>query len=281
MINRQRGYTLIELGFVLLIMGTMTLYGFESTQKDIHQTMMERVAQDGVSILQAAEGYFIDQDPELVNRWPSDIDALVTNGYLPNTINPSLLGTDYVINNKGAFLELSIETDSSLEAELIAARLPMGDVSGVQARGSITRPGAEMMHQTFYLHDGTRALSGNMEANGHDILNAAFMSADAMRTDNLLITSDLREKKGFRPIEKDEAERLLNIPIQAWQLNSQPNITRYGPTAQDIQAAYPDLVSTSPTGVLAVNLQGIQGLVIENLQRQHKQIQKLILECGG
>lgn len=93
----------------------------------------------------------------------------------------------------------------------------------------------------------------------------------------LMDVSDIRMKENIRPL-RDPLGNLALVHGFSYTLKNDPKgNVEYGVSAQDVQKAFPELVSTfdHETGTLGVNYQGLIVPMIEAINEQQRQIETL------
>jgi hypothetical protein len=85
-----------------------------------------------------------------------------------------------------------------------------------------------------------------------------------VNSDGMFNMSDRRTKKDILPLT---ADRLKDVkPVSFKKKDDPTGKVHFGVIAQDVQAAYPNLVNTKPDGMLAVNYEGFIPLILAELQ---------------
>jgi type II secretory pathway pseudopilin PulG len=136
--KRTAGVTLLEVLFVVLIAGTIVVMLMRVMQQQTAEMRRSRVQLQIQQLITASVTYYTAN-----NRWPTNLDQLSTNNYLPpsaitiknpwgNTFriwaDPYTFGMLYIVTNVG----------TSQDAQFVANKLPLAFVS--DATGSALTP---------------------------------------------------------------------------------------------------------------------------------------------
>ena len=155
--TRARGFTLIEMMLVLVIMTSILLMIIGFVQQKTAEMRRDRAAMQIQMILNAALSYYVNN-----SAWPvtdttcatldtgANIAILTNNGYLPsgvNTNNP--WGNGFLLNCNLAAGTFTVTTQTPIpqEAQILAGRLPFGGfttASPFNVTASVTIPGQNL-----------------------------------------------------------------------------------------------------------------------------------------
>ena len=93
--------------------------------------------------------------------------------------------------------------------------------------------------------------------------------AGQVRASNVSVTSDARLKTHVRAIDHalDDVERLHGVRFD-WKSDGSPSI---GVMAQEVEAVYPELVSTAPDGMKSVDYMKLSAVLIESTKELRRQ----------
>lgn len=121
---------------------------------------------------------------------------------------------------------------------------------------------------------------------GAGLLNStprAYMNAqgEIYSATNTLSGSDSNLKQDIKPITKSEVNRVASLKPVSYELKANPSKRHFGFIAQDVEAVYPDLVSTAQDGNKALNYNEFVPLVVGNLQTLNKTIPTPTKLCLG
>ncbi len=75
----KKGFTLIELLLVIVIMAALSVYAITMLRDYQRNKLAQNIVLQMQTILQAANMYYVNNE----NAWPSDLNTLVTEGYIP------------------------------------------------------------------------------------------------------------------------------------------------------------------------------------------------------
>ena len=174
-IKNQFGFSYIEMLVVLIVASALAVNqiktkGFESTDM-IANGMVERVQR----VQRASMRLYEDQ-----NAWPMNGDALVTMGYLDAGEELDSFGNAFVIGVVGQDLSVSTDVQDQRYVSRVQGKLPRSSSSGTTVTTLIDRPGYEVAHNALYSLDGSKPLTGPMDANGQNITNAGTVNATSL-----------------------------------------------------------------------------------------------------
>jgi hypothetical protein len=125
---------------------------------------------------------------------------------------------------------------------------------------------------------GTSSPSYKLDVQGGDI-NAS----GSVRAAGVALTSDRRWKRNIMPLKKSmEKIKRINGVSYDWAIDEYPEKyfsqkKQIGVIAQDVQAVYPELISTDKDGFLSVNYLSLIAPLIEAFKEQQKLIENNLL----
>ena len=167
MMNKQRGFTLMELMVVLAIMAAAAAAGVQYVQAKTVELRLQRTAETVRSIEEAGLQYY-----RATGGWPANLAALTAGNYLPSPFPTSPFGTAYSVSVISGRMAVSVSADTAANANVIASFLPLPTVSGVTVQSEVVVPGSEAAHDALLDLAGTRVMTGNLQMGGNDITNA-------------------------------------------------------------------------------------------------------------
>lgn len=105
-LNNKKGFTLIELMLVLVVIAVMLVFAFRMIRIKTEHMLVDRTSLQMQQIFEAATSYYIDQFQQVSSTpnqplgeggsWPSSIQDLVNDTYLPtNFVNVNPWGNPY------------------------------------------------------------------------------------------------------------------------------------------------------------------------------------------
>ncbi|WP_339332200.1 type II secretion system protein [Aeromonas caviae] len=211
----QRGFTLIELMIVLSILATVSFFYFQEQQEQrIFEKSISQAKRIEDVLIKAGERYQVNAKAGggiTPSYFPSSIQVLLNEGYLSNCTaaqhaagvcapmtytlwgevitsraygvggNPSIPRFEITI----PLAQVPIQQRDQV-ASIMLERLPFGRVSGNNIITEIGRPGTEIAHDGFYLLDGSRPLTGDMQAAGKAIENVKDISISGLTNRTVL-----------------------------------------------------------------------------------------------
>jgi hypothetical protein len=109
-----------------------------------------------------------------------------------------------------------------------------------------------------------------------DVTGDMHLNGDAFITGFLWAVSDAREKHRIEPIERP-LERLLALrgKIFAWREHGASAARHMGFVAQDVETVFPEWVKETPWGIKAVNVTGLNPLLVEGMRELTMRCEKL------
>jgi type II secretory pathway pseudopilin PulG len=173
---RQRGYTLIEAGFAIVIATVIAAAGMTVVSKKADTMRVEKAQQEMKQWLEASMQYRRD-----TGAWPANTAALTAGNYMPSTSVNGPFGGAYTVAPVAGNARVRV-TYNALEtkfANLISASLPLANVTGTTVTGEVVVPGAESAHDALLPRDGSRAMTGNLNMGGNSISNASTIEANS------------------------------------------------------------------------------------------------------
>lgn len=138
--KKQKGFTLIEMLLVLVIMSFILLALLGYTQQRTESMRRDRTALQIQQIENASMAYYIAN-----GRWPTDVAELQTAGFLPRgTIQSPYGGQPYILNGTTDTGNLAVCTNIAMgtpalataTSQIISGRIPLGFISDTTVTGS-------------------------------------------------------------------------------------------------------------------------------------------------
>ena len=173
----QAGFSYIEMLVVLIVVSTLAVNQIKTTSLEstdmIANGMVERVQR----VQRASMRFYQNQNP---NAWPLNAGTLVSMGYLTSGEELDSFGNAFVIGVVGQDLSVSTDVQDKTYVSRVQGRLPRSSSSGTTVTTLIDRPGYEVAHNALYSLDGSKPLTGPMDANGQNITNAGTVNATSL-----------------------------------------------------------------------------------------------------
>ena len=99
------------------------------------------------------------------------MELLIAGGYL--STKSTVYGVDWVLDvPRDTQATLTLSPLPTLEARVIAANIPLAQITATGISVLINRPGDEAIHSLFYARDGSKTLTGDMYVDSQDIDDA-------------------------------------------------------------------------------------------------------------
>ncbi len=186
-VNRQSGFSLIELVIVLFIISSIAVVTVRAT---ISKNAIDKIASDAeltkneiTQIQQASGGYLVDMNewPDFANNCANAITTLTNampTAYLRfiNIQSPYL--TNYVTSCNTNTFAIEVETDSNDAALILSNQLANAVATATNfVIAEIPRPEEQPTLEQFLLLDGSRAMMGNLDVGGNEISNVTRLTA--------------------------------------------------------------------------------------------------------
>lgn len=123
--QKNRGVTLLEVLLVLAISAAILLMLINYVQRKGEDVRRSQTSVQMQAIMNAALAYYIAN-----TKWPTSIQDLQTEGYLPDIALNNPWGEPYLVNTSDldsnlGFLYVHTDVHSTISAQLIAASLPL------------------------------------------------------------------------------------------------------------------------------------------------------------
>lgn len=180
--RRQRGFTLIDMAAVLVILATLT-QGYLHWQRDQNEKRVVVRTVDGLrEIEEAVYAHRLDR-----GVWTADISQLAP--FLPNLQNIDPVARTAGANGAGLPYRLRltpgggvvIETDllDATQARAVAAAFPNAgtfDSTTFTVTKGVPIPGLESSHDPLLPRDGSRPMTGGLDMGGQNILAAGMLN---------------------------------------------------------------------------------------------------------
>ena len=195
LINRSRGYSLLELAIVLSVLTLLTIQ-LIPLQDEYNETIAEQYTSSGFQDLAHAAKTFYVQSGGV--SWPADLDTLINAGLLPgySVGSPKRFnngfGNEYALSVVGDAIEISSVVASPVNAQSIATAwgpLASYDVATSTVTVAVLRPGHEVSHDALLPRDGSRPMIGDLDMQANNLINGAFIYSDEVVTDRVDATN--------------------------------------------------------------------------------------------
>lgn len=166
-----RGFTLIEIMVVLIILGTLSSMAMRWGQQKQVDDVTTAAAQDMADISSAIYRYRLDN-----GAWPANPGVLVP-AYLNAADLTSVFDNAYTFTPLGPDIQVSVDALRTRFASPLAGKVRKGSVAGTTVTSRLVPPGAETSLLAKYSRDGSLPLTGalaggNQDANDLNVVNA-------------------------------------------------------------------------------------------------------------
>jgi microcystin-dependent protein/competence protein ComGC len=173
----QAGFSYIEMLVVLLVASALAVNQIKTTSLESTDMIANGMVEKIQRVQRASMRFYQDQNP---NAWPLDAGTLVSMGYLTSGEELDSFGNTFVIGLDGQDLSVSTDVKDQMYVSRVQGRLPRSSSSGTTVTTLIDRPGYEVAHDALYSLDGSKPLTGPMDANGQNITNAGTVNATSL-----------------------------------------------------------------------------------------------------
>lgn len=184
--EKVQGMTLIEVLVVLAVLSVVTVSTLRVLSTQVDSDVAKSATSQIHRVQRAALRYYNNN-----SAWPPNINALVSSGYLDTGEHLDPWGNPYVLSVAGNDLRIQLDTENANLAARMAPALPRATVSGTSLTTAIDSPGSEAMHDALYARDGSRPLTGRMNANNNDILGVRNLQASGINVSGHINTLSL------------------------------------------------------------------------------------------
>ena len=171
--RQKRGFTLIEFMMVLALGGIVAAYQIQAQIQEIREVNVVHMANHINHFQRQSLQYYRDN-----SSWPINAAKLVSTGYINS--NKDYYGDTYAVANNVAKNEFTVtmNTRELYYPSMLARLLPSVTISGTSISSTILPPGEEISHDALFSLDGSKALTGNMNANGKNIESVNEVGAE-------------------------------------------------------------------------------------------------------
>jgi len=175
--KRQAGFTFIEMLIVLMVASVWAVTQIKTLSLESTDMTANGMVEKIQRVQRASMRFYQDQSP---NAWPLNAGTLVSTGYLTSGEELDSFGTAFVIGVVGQDLSVSTNVKDQMYVSRVQGKLPRSSSSGTTVTTLIDRPGYEASHDALYSLDGSKPLTGPMDANGQNITNVGTVNATSL-----------------------------------------------------------------------------------------------------
>lgn len=169
----QRGFSMLETMAILAIGGIATIAAMKKLGADAVAKTADNAVVSAINIQNAARMYRIEH-----GTWPTSTAQLISGGFLTSDQSISPFNTSYTLTPTGHQLVVSNTAIDPRYAKRVSGLLPGGSVSGSTYSFRFLPPGTEASVQSVYSLDGSKPLTGSMNASGFDINSVGNLNAN-------------------------------------------------------------------------------------------------------
>jgi prepilin-type N-terminal cleavage/methylation domain-containing protein len=156
--NHKKGFSLLEMMLVLVILSALMAVYIQMNNQKTERTRRENLATQMEQILAASMAYYSNSTMNYTtapNQWPptgtlTSTNVLVTSGYLPaNFVKANYYNSVFTLSSNTTSGTFSVSTTlqgpltnlNKVNAGIIASLLPLGISSGATVTGTVNTPG--------------------------------------------------------------------------------------------------------------------------------------------
>ncbi len=182
----SKGFTLIELVIVMLVVGIIAIYTTPNFIEDLRERRTNITIAEVNQITSAAQNWVSDNGtwPDQANNCVDAIAIMVgVGGYIDN-IDSFSPWYDAAVNPGGAYITSCTPTNFSLSvttdpewAGAVANSLPATSIIGPSTITSVPLPSSIPALDALLPRDGSRAMTGNLDLGTNDINNVNTVNA--------------------------------------------------------------------------------------------------------
>lgn len=185
---KQQGFSVIH---IVLTMAFLTFLAIQALPMlALYQRHMGiAIAKISMETLaQAATAYRGAEGEDYYGTWPTYAELVAEDFGITTVEAVNFRGNLYTFDTLGTALRISTELGNDGEARDLAAQWGVaGGLTGSVARLVIPIPGQETSHDELVPTDGSRAMEGNLDMDGNDIMNVDNLSATASFMDTVVV----------------------------------------------------------------------------------------------
>jgi len=209
-LKKQAGFSYIEMLVVLMVASALAVNQIKTTSLQstnmIANSMVEKVQR----VQRASMRFYQDQIP---NAWPLNAGTLVSMSYLTSGEELDSFGNTFVIGVVGQDLSVSTDVQDQMYVSRVQGKLPRSSSSGTTVTTLIDRPGYEMAHDALYSLNGSKSLTGPMDANGQNITNAGTVNATSIIDGTTGYYIDPASISKFNEVEVNKLTLVANATV--------------------------------------------------------------------
>lgn len=158
---------MVELLIVLGVSTAIAVASFPKLKAKADGKIAERAAEEATNWLIAARAFRQD-----FGAWPASAQDLIDNGYMDASALDTPFQSNYSLSVNGNNIQVSIDTGSAKFAKLLSgSSLPSVAATGNVITAEVPAPGLEVALEAYLPRDGSRAMTGDLDAGNNNITN--------------------------------------------------------------------------------------------------------------
>lgn len=226
----QRGFSLLGMSLAISLAMSFLIYTTPMILKT-HDTVLSRATAERVRLVyDGAYNHYIDE-----GAWPVDVNSLVAAGYLSPGAVETVWGSPITLAASGSNLLLSFTVPDNKFVQMIRGLLPDPTVVGTTMTEQLAPPGQQVSLLALQDLAGTRAWTGDYNADGHNLNNLNDLNASG-------------DVSGARFVDNDDPSFSLD-PNQTSRLNyADLNVARLRNSYSEGAACTTKQIGTTSTG---------------------------------
>ena len=240
--RRQTGFSFVEMLIVLAVLSVVAVQQLHSTESNSVDQVADHMVEKIQRVQRASMRFY-----RANNAWPNRVNTLVTNNFLTSGEENDSWGEPFVLAINNQDLSVSTDVKEVRYASRVTGRLPRAQISG-ETKSIVTswidRPGEEAAHEALYSLDGSRQLTGAMDAGDNNIENVGVLEL----ADDVVLGTECDQKYIGTTVTG------MLVSCVGASVNNSENTEKKGewriPNELPVGAVYISLTEDNPNGLL-------------------------------
>lgn len=218
---KQSGFTIFELVIVMTVMSILAAPFVYQQIQNFEEDRIEITVAEINDLFQSAQGYAAEEGD---GDWPSEADncasaitEMQNQGYLMSFSVTTPFGTNVTTScttGNGKRFVVTVDAVTQGNAELLDGYLPSSTVAGSIVTVSVPMPAAIPALQHLLPRDGSREMTGDLDMDGNDILNANQVTTETVLLNSIVTKGNACATNGL--VARDNSGRLLSCVNGQW-----------------------------------------------------------------
>jgi len=218
---KQSGFTIIELMIVMIVMSLFAApFAYQHIMK-FEEDRIEIAVAEINDLFQSAQNYAAEQGGD----WPGEasnctnaISVMEGANYLEGFSIRTPFGTNVATScttGSGKRFLVTVDAVDSGNAQLLDGYLPSSNVTGSLVTVSVPMPASIPALEHLLPRDGSRSMTGDLDMDGNDILNANQVSTETVLLNSIVSKGTSCATNGL--VARDNAGNLLSCVSGEWK----------------------------------------------------------------